>query len=196
MACDGVLLPKVAAPTDLDRLAAQVPQPLWAMLESPFGVINAPAICAHPRLQGIVMGTNDLAKDLGSRPGHRREPMLHALGACLLAARAHHRIAIDGVFNAFHDTVGLAAECAQGRDMGFDGKSLIHPDQIGPTNAVFSPLPEEIELARRQIAALEAAQALGQGVAVVDGRIVETLHIVSARATLAKAAAIAAKEAS
>ena len=104
MACDGVLLPKVAAPADLDRLAAQVAQPLWAMLESPFGVINAPAICAHPRLQGIVMGTNDLAKDLGSRPGHRREPMLHALGACLLAARAHHRIAIDGVFNAFHDT--------------------------------------------------------------------------------------------
>ena len=189
MDCDGVLVPKVDGPGDLDVVAAAVPQPLWAMIETPRAVLNAAAICAHPRLAGIVMGTNDLAKDLGTRT---RAALTVALQTALLAARAHGLVAIDGVYNAFRDVEGLARDCADGRDLGFDGKSLIHPDQIPVANAAFAPSEAEVDLARRQIAAHEAALALGQGVAVVDGRIVENLHIVTARATLARAAAIAA----
>lgn len=195
MPCDGVLVPKVNGPADLDRIAHLTVHPLWAMTETPAAILNAAAICAHPRLAGIVMGTNDLAKDLGTRPGQRREPMLFALGAAIMAARAAGIVAIDGVYNAFKDADGLSAECEQGRDMGFDGKSLIHPDQIAIANAAFAPSAAEIDLAGRQIAAFEAAQAAGQGVAVVDGRIVENLHVVTARATLSRAAAIAAMEA-
>jgi (3S)-malyl-CoA thioesterase len=196
MPCDGVLLPKVSGPADLDALAALTGDlPLWAMMESPLGVLNAAAICAHPRLAGIVMGTNDLAKDLGTRPSPFREPLLFALQTCLMAARAYGRVAVDGVYNAFRDMEGLANECAQGRDMGFDGKSLIHPDQLDLANAAFAPTAEEVDLAERQIAAFAEAQAKGEGVAVVDGRIVENLHIVTARATLAKKSAIEELEA-
>ncbi|NCO87265.1 MAG: CoA ester lyase [Rhodobacterales bacterium] len=191
--CDAVLLPKVGSPADLDAAAALLPGiALWAMMETPRGIQNAPAIAAHPALAGMVMGTNDLAKDLGSRT---RAALMTALQICLLAARAERRVILDGVYNAFRDPEGLAAECAAGRDMGFDGKTLIHPDQIAAANAAFAPSPEEVDLARRQIAAWQAAQAQGQGVAVVDGRIVENLHIVTARATLARAEAITALEA-
>ncbi len=197
MDCDAVLLPKVNGPADIDALTALVPAlPVWAMIETPVGVLNAAAIAAHPSVAGFVMGTNDLAKDLGTRKAPRREPMLFALGACLMAARAHGVVAIDGVYNAFKDDAGLSAECEQGRDMGFDGKSIIHPAQVEITNRIFAPTEAEIDMAHRQIAAFEAAQAAGQGVAVVDGRIVENLHIVTAQATLAQAAAIAALETS
>ena len=195
-ACDGVLLPKVNGPDDLDRLAALVPdKPLWAMMETPLGILRAADIAAHPRLAGIVMGTNDLAKDLGLRNRADRMPLMQALQISLMAARAYGRVAIDGVYNAFRDADGLKLECAQGRDLGFDGKSLIHPDQLAIANAAFAPLAEEVDLAKRQIAAFAEAEAAGQGVAVVDGKIVENLHIVTAQATLAKAAAIAALEA-
>lgn len=190
---DAVLIPKVAAPEDLDAAAAALPgADLWAMMETPLAMLNAGAIAAHPRLKGMVMGTNDLAKDLGSRHRPDRLPLMSGLGLCLLAARAHGRVIIDGVFNAFRDEAGLAAECAQGRDLGFDGKTLIHPAQIEIANAAFAPDADEIDLARRQIAAFDAALAQGQAVAVVDGKIVENLHIVTARATLQKAAHIAA----
>jgi len=119
-------------------------------------------------------------------------PMQAGLGLCLLAAKAHGLIILDGVYNAFKDEDGLRAECDQGRDMGFDGKTLIHPAQLDVANAAFAPSEAEIALARRQIEAFTAAQANGQGVAVVDGKIVENLHIVTAQATLAIAAAIAA----
>lgn len=192
MACDGVLVPKVGSPADLDAVAAMVPDlPLWAMMETPSGVLNAQAIAAHPRLGGFVMGTNDLAKDLGTRT---RAALTMALQHCLLAARAAGIVCIDGVYNAYQDDDGLRAECKDGRDLGFDGKSLIHPAQIAIANAAFGPTQADIDLARRQIAALDAAMADGQGVAVVDGRIVENLHIVTARATLAKADAIIALE--
>lgn len=190
---DAVLIPKVAAPEDLDAAAAALPgADLWAMMETPLAMLNAGAIAAHPRLKGMVMGTNDLAKDLGSRHRPDRLALMSGLGLCLLAARAHGRVIIDGVFNAFRDEAGLASECAQGRDMGFDGKTLIHPAQIEIANAAFAPDADEIDLARRQIAAFDAALAQGQAVAVVDGKIVENLHIVTARATLQKAAHIAA----
>ncbi|MBI1417683.1 MAG: CoA ester lyase [Limimaricola sp.] len=196
-ACDAVLLPKVETPGDLEALAGLLPSlPVWAMLETPGGILNAAAICAHPRLQGVVMGTNDLAFELGARHVAGRAPLLTALQTGLLAARAHNRIAIDGVYNALRDADGLAAECAQGRDMGFDGKSLIHPAQIEAANSAFAPSDAEIATARRQIAAFTEAQRAGQGIAVVDGRIVETLHIATARATLAKAEAIRLMEAS
>lgn len=191
--CDAVLVPKVNGPADLDAVAARVPgKALWAMMETAAGMLNAAAIAAHPMLRGMVMGTNDLAKELGCRHRADRLPLATGLGLCLLAARAHGRTIVDGVYNAFRDTEGFAAECAQGRDLGFDGKTLIHPDQIDAANRAFAPSEDEIALARRQIEAFAQAQAAGQGVAVVDGKIVENLHIVTAEATLAKARAIAA----
>lgn len=189
---DAVLIPKVDGPDDLDRVAVLIPDtPLWAMMETPLGVLNAAAIAAHPRLAGMVMGTNDLAKDLGSRFRADRLPMMAGLGLCLLAAKAHGVVIVDGVFNAFKDDDGLRAECEQGRDMGFDGKTLIHPAQLDIANAAFAPTEEEVALARRQIEAFDAATAQGQGVAVVDGRIVENLHVATARQTLDRAQAIA-----
>ena len=193
MGADAILLPKVDSPADLDALAAHTGDtPLWAMMETPLGMLNAAAIAAHPRLAGMVMGTNDLAKELQTRVSADRLPLQTGLGLCVLAAKAYGVAIIDGVYNAFKDDEGLAVECAQGRDMGFDGKTLIHPAQIDVANAAFSPSEDEVDLARRQIAAFEAAEAEGQGVAVVDGRIVENLHIVTARETLAKVEAIAA----
>jgi (3S)-malyl-CoA thioesterase len=195
-ACDAVLLPKVNGPADIDALVALVPDfPIWAMMETPLGIINASAIARHSNILGLVLGTNDLAKDLGTRRAPRREPLLYALQTCVIAARAQGIVVLDGVYNAFKDDKGLAEECEQGRDMGFDGKTLIHPAQLELTNAAFAPTGAEIEMAERQIAAFQAAQKDGKGIAVVDGRIVENLHIVSAQATLAKAAAIAALEA-
>jgi len=189
---DALLIPKVGSAADLDAVAALIPDvPLWAMMETPKGMLNAAEIAAHPRMQGFVMGTNDLAKELKCRFRPDRLPMMAGLQLCLLAARAEGIVAIDGVYNAFKDEEGLQAECEQGRDLGFDGKTLIHPAQLAIANAAFAPLEAEIDLARRQIAAFEAAEAEGQGVAVVDGKIVESLHIVTARETLAKAAAIA-----
>lgn len=192
MNCDAILLPKVNGPADVDALAMLVPDlPIWSMMEAPQGILNAAAIAAHPRIAGFVLGTNDLAKDLNSRT---RAALITSLQLCLLAAKAAGIVALDGVYNAFKDENGLRAECAEGRDMGFDGKTLIHPAQIAIANAAFGPTDDELDLARRQIAAFEAAEAEGQGVAVVDGRIVENLHIVTARATLSKAAIIAGLE--
>ncbi|WP_299968283.1 CoA ester lyase [uncultured Roseobacter sp.] len=193
MGADAVLLPKVGSPEDLDALAQHTGAlPLWAMMETAQGMLNAPAIAAHPLCQGMVMGTNDLAKEMGTRFRADRLPLMAGLGACLLAAKAAGIAIIDGVYNAFQDTEGLAVEAEQGRDMGFDGKTLIHPAQIGAAHAAFSPDAGEIDLAERQIAAYDEAVAGGQAVAVVDGRIVENLHVEMARETLAKQAAIAA----
>ncbi|MES2915545.1 MAG: CoA ester lyase [Pseudomonadota bacterium] len=189
---DAVLVPKVNGPADLDAVAARVKAPLWAMLETAKGCLNAGAIAAHGRLEGMVMGTNDLARELGARHRSDRLPLLAGLGACLLAARAEGRVIVDGVFNAFGDEAGLRAECEQGRDMGFDGKTLIHPAQLSVANEVFAPSDAELDLARRQIAAHAEARARGEGVAVVDGRIVENLHVAMAEALIGKAEAIAA----
>ena len=192
---DALLLPKVDSAEDVQALAELAPGvAIWAMMETPLGILNAAQIAAHPALEGFVLGTNDLAKDLNTRFRADREPLLTSLQMCMLAARAHGVVAVAGVYNAFKDDDGLRAECEQGRDMGFDGKTLIHPAQVEITNAAFAPSEAEIDLARRQIAAFEQAEADGQGVAVVDGKIVENLHIVTAKATLAKADAIAKLE--
>lgn len=189
---DGLLVPKMGAPADLDAVAALAPQDsLWAMMETAAGIQNAAAIAGHPRLAGMVMGTNDLAVELRLRDRADRLGLQTALGLCLLAARAEGRVILDGVYNAFRDEAGLIAECEQGRDLGFDGKTLIHPAQIDAANRIFAPTEAEVTLARRQIAAFEAALAEGRGVAVLDGRIVENLHVEAARQTLGRAASIA-----
>ena len=196
MQADVVLLPKVGSPDDVDALAAITgDKPIWAMMETPRGMLNAAAVAAHPLMSGFVMGTNDLAKELNTRFRADREPLMTSLDLCLLAAKSEGVIIIDGVYNAFKDDAGLEVECAQGRDMGFDGKSLIHPAQVDVTNRAFAPSPDEIDLARRQIAAFEETEAQGQGVAVVDGKIVENLHVATARELLAKAEMIEALQA-
>lgn len=190
---DAVLVPKVNRAADLEAVAALVPGvDLWAMMETAAGMLNAAEIAGHPRLKGMVMGTNDLAKELGSRFRPDRLPMQAGLGLCLLAAKAYGLTIVDGVYNAFKDEEGLRAECEQGRDMGFDGKTLIHPAQLEVANAAFAPSQAEIDLARRQIAAFDEVLAQGGGVAVVDGRIVENLHVATAKAILSRAEAIAA----
>jgi (3S)-malyl-CoA thioesterase len=195
-AIDALLIPKVSSVADVEAVAAVVPDlPLWAMMETAAGVLNAAAIAAHPRLQGMVMGTNDLARELGSRARPDRLPLQPALGLCLLAARAQGCVIVDGVYNAFRDQAGLRAECEQGRDLGFDGKTLVHPDQLAIANTLYAPTDEDLSVARRQIEAFDLARAAGQGVAVVDGKIVENLHIVTARALIARAGAIAARAA-
>ncbi|MCL4675363.1 MAG: CoA ester lyase [Pararhodobacter sp.] len=195
---EAILLPKVNAAADIEALARRLEARaetadtrIWAMMETPQGILNAAEIAAAPRMAGFVMGTNDLAKELNCRVRADRLPMQFALQTCLMAARASGIVAVDGVYNAFKDDEGLRAECEQGRDLGFDGKTLIHPAQLEIANAVFAPDDAAIDLARRQIAAFDEATAKGLGVAVVDGKIVENLHIVTAKATLARAEAIA-----
>ena len=193
---DAILLPKVDNALDIKPLTDLLGPdlPVWAMIETPRSIINAMEIAAHPRVTGFVLGTNDLAKDLNCRFRADRLPLMASLQLSLLAARAHGVICVDGVYNAFKDDEGLRAECEQGRDLGFDGKTLIHPAQVAIANDVFAPSEAEVDLAQRQIQAFADAEAAGQGVAVVDGKIVENLHVATARATLAKAAAIAALE--
>ncbi|PTX57167.1 (3S)-malyl-CoA thioesterase [Litoreibacter ponti] len=189
VAPDAILLPKVEQPTQVAALSGLLKgdTTIWAMMETPRGILNAAQLAAAPKMEGFVMGTNDLAKDLGSRG---RAAMMTSLQLCLLAARAEGLVCVDGVYNAFKDEDGLRAECEEGRDMGFDGKTLIHPAQVAIANEVFGPSEEELDLARRQIDAYAQAKADGQGVAVVDGKIVENLHVETATRLLAKADAI------
>ncbi|MBU3260077.1 CoA ester lyase [Roseovarius sp. PS-C2] len=191
---DAILLPKVNTPSDVDNLADLLgpDMPIWVMMETPVCVFNAREIAAHAQVSGLVAGTNDLTKDLGCRTRADRLPLMTSLQMIVMAARAARGVvAIDGVYNRFRDGDGLKAECEQGRDLGFDGKTLIHPAQVEVTNTAFAPTQSEIDLAERQIAAFEESKASGQGVAVVDGQIVENLHVVAAQRILAKAAAIA-----
>jgi len=164
---------------------------IWGMLETPVAMLHAEEICrASDRLAVLVMGTNDLAKELQAEQVPGRAPLLAGLGLCLLAARATGKVILDGVYNDIRDAEGFEAECVQGRQMGFDGKTLIHPSQLEPCNRVFAPAPEDVEQAQRIIAAFEEAEAEGRGVVTVDGRMVENLHVDQARRTLALAAAI------
>jgi (3S)-malyl-CoA thioesterase len=194
---EAVLLPKVNGASDIEALAARLDAraefadtTIWAMMETPAGIQNAAPIARAPRMAGFVMGTNDLAKELNCRFRPDRLPLQFALQTCLMAARAAGIVAVDGVYNAFKDDDGLRAECEQGRDLGYDGKTLIHPAQLEIANTAFAPDAAALDLARRQIAAFEEVIAKGEGVAVVDGKIVENLHIETARRVLAQAEAI------
>jgi citrate lyase beta subunit len=199
---DAILLPKVDDPAQIAEVAgvmarrrAPAETLIWAMIETPLGALRAERIAAAPRLGAFVLGTNDLAKELRAEHTAMRLPMMTALGLSLLAARAYGLACIDGVHNAIRDAEGLRAACAQGREFGFDGKTLVHPDQIRIANEVFAPSPEALAAARAQVAAFEDAAAKGLGVAVLEGRIVEGLHAAAARRLLAEAEAIAALEA-
>ena len=194
---EAILLPKVYSGDDVRRLEGELrgrkcEAHIWAMMETPLGILNANDIASSScRLAGFILGTNDLEKDLGCRFLPDRSPLAASLGIALLAAKSQGLICIDGVYNAFRDADGLARECAQGRNFGFDGKSLIHPAQIEAANFAFAPSGEELDFARRQVAAFENASKEGRGVAVLDGKIVENLHVESAMRIIAKSEAIA-----
>lgn len=196
---DAVLLPKVEnaervrLTTELlDALGAPPELSVWCMIETPLGVLAAAEIAgASPRVGALVLGTSDLTKDLHAREARDRLPLLTALGLALLAARAHGRAALDGVHLDLADSEGFEMACRQGRDLGFDGKTLIHPQQIEPANSAFSPSPGEVARARRVVAAYAEAAAAGTGAIRLEGRLVEALHVEDARRTLALAAAIA-----
>jgi citrate lyase subunit beta/citryl-CoA lyase len=199
---DAVLIPKVEsadavrqALAVLDEAGAPADLPLWCMMETPRAMLRAEEIAgAHPRVSCLVMGTSDLAKDLHAAPTPARLPLLTALGLCLLAARACGLAILDGVHLDLEDPDGFDAACRQGAELGFDGKTLIHPRQIAPANAAFAPGPDAVDRARRIIEAHEQAAREGQGVVVVDGRLVENLHVVEARRQVQLAEAIAALE--
>jgi citrate lyase subunit beta/citryl-CoA lyase len=170
---------------------------IWAMLETPVAMLHADEISgASERLAVLVMGTNDLVKELRAVRVPGRGPLLGGLGLCLLAARAHGKVILDGVYNDIKDEAGFADECRQGREMGFDGKTLIHPSQVEPCNVAFAPTADEVEGARRIIAAFEEAEADGRGVVTVDGRMIENLHVEESRRVLAIAEAITAASSS
>jgi citrate lyase subunit beta/citryl-CoA lyase len=195
-----VLLPKVESPAQLAALAqsldaagAPADLPLWAMAETPLGFLRLDAIAGgHARLAAIVVGTSDLVKDLHARHTPSRDETLLARSLAVMAARAHGLAVLDGVHLDLNDDAGLQDACRQGRDQGFDGKTLIHPRQIAAANAAFAPTPEELDTARRRLDAWTAAQAEGKGVAVVDGALVENLHAQEAERVLALAQAIGA----
>jgi citrate lyase subunit beta/citryl-CoA lyase len=199
---DGIALPKVGSPAEVADLGARLAAhgranlPVWAMIETPAGVLAASAIAAAGHgLTALVAGVNDLAKETRARPGRDRAPLLLALSAIVLAGRAADLDVLDGVFNDLDDPDGLAAECRQGRDLGMDGKTLIHPKQIGAANAAFAPDAAEVAAARRIVALFEAPENRERGVVALDGRMVERLHAEMAARTLALAEAAEARDA-
>ena len=193
---DAVLLPKVeAADTVSAALAVLSAPPVWCMLETPRGILNAPSIAAaSPRVSALVMGTSDLTKDLHARHTRERLPLLTSLQVCVLAARSAGITALDGVHLDLDDDAGFAAACRQAANFGFDGKTLIHPKQVALANEVFAPAAGDVDWARRVIAAHTEALTHGRGVAVLDGRLIENLHVDDARRVLALADAIAASD--
>jgi citrate lyase subunit beta / citryl-CoA lyase len=201
---DAILVPKISTPTQVEMIGTRLLDThadhhvrLWAMIETPTALFNIRALAAaagdsESRLSGFVIG-NDLAKETRARIVPGRGPMVPWLASCVLAAHAYGIDVLDGVYNDIADTDGFAAECAQGRDMGFDGKTLIHPSQIDPCNAAFSPSAEETAQARRIIAAFDQPENKGKGVVQIDGRMVERMHADIARRTVAIAEAIAGR---
>jgi citrate lyase subunit beta/citryl-CoA lyase len=195
MPIDAVLLPKVENPDQvaltvslLDGFGAPERLAVWCMLETPGGILYAREIAAaSPKLAALVLGTSDLAKDLHALPTHDRLPLITSLSLAILAARAHGLGVLDGVHLDLSDDAAFAASCRQGRELGFDGKTLIHPKQIAAANAAFAPTREEIEWSRRIIAAHSEAAAAGKGIVLVEGRLVENLHVENARRLLASA---------
>ncbi|WP_262693924.1 HpcH/HpaI aldolase/citrate lyase family protein [Kordiimonas aquimaris] len=193
-----IVVPKVETPETIVHVVAEITRhapnntsAIWVMMETPLGFLNAADIASgHPRLTTLVIGTNDLVKDLRASHTKGREPVITALGMALLAGRAHNLTVLDGVYNDFNDDVGLAAECKQACAMGFDGKTLIHPAQVDTANRIFAPDAAAIDEAKRMIEAFTAAKAEGKGVTVLDGRMIEELHLVEARRVTAMAEAI------
>jgi citrate lyase subunit beta/citryl-CoA lyase len=203
--CGGhaILIPKVESADTVRQVenimnAAGAPDDMaiWCMMETPRGMLEAPAIAAaSPRLACLVMGTSDLAKDLNCTHTRERLPMLTSLGLCLLAARANGLAILDGVYLDLNDDAGFEYSCQQGVEFGFDGKTLIHPKTVAATNRIFAPSETAVAWSRKIIAAHAEAVAQGKGVVVVDGKLIENLHVESARRLVKLAEAIAAMEA-
>ena len=199
---DAILVPKVSSADTLELIGRRLldmgtdhKTRVWAMIETPLAIFNVLSIAAaardfETRLSGFVLGTNDLAKDTRARLVPGRAPMLAWLSMCVAAARIHGIDILDGVFNDIGNVDGFTKECMQGVELGFDGKTLIHPSQIDPCNAIFSPAPAEVEQARKMIAAFDLPENKGKGVISIDGRMVERLHADMARRTVAIAEAI------
>jgi citrate lyase subunit beta/citryl-CoA lyase len=199
---DAILVPKVSNADALELVGrrlldmhSNLKTRIWAMIETPLAVFNILSIAAEARdsesrLAGFVMGTNDLAKDTRARLVPGREPMLPWLSMCVAAARIHNIEILDGVYNDLSNAEGFAAECRQGLELGFDGKTLIHPNQIEACNKAFSPSAEEVTWARKMIAAFDLPENKSRGVVSIDGRMVERLHADMARRTVAIAEAI------
>jgi citrate lyase subunit beta/citryl-CoA lyase len=198
-----VVVPKVGSVADVAAIekgleAAGAPDhtTIWAMVETPVAMLHAEEIAAaSERLTVLVMGTNDLAKELHAEHVPGRQPLLTGLGLCLLAARATGKVILDGVYNDIADEAGFEAECIQGRQLGFDGKTLIHPSQLEPANRVWAPAADAVDDARALIATFEAAVAEGKGVVTHNGRMIENMHVEGARRLIALSEAIAALEA-
>jgi len=203
---DAILVPKISRPEDVRRIRAAMRAAgadpsvaIWAMMETPLAILNAGAIGATGTDQGaplaaLVVGTNDLAAETEVRPGRDRTPMLPWLSTCVLTARAYELAVIDGIYNDFNDADGFAAECAQARMLGMDGKSVIHPNQVAPCNQVFTPSAEEVAWAQSIIAAFDRAGAGTRDAVTVNGRVVERLHARIARRMLATARAASEPE--
>ena len=194
-----VVIPKVGTVAYLDEIdrqltAAGAPSALtiWAMIETPAAIFDVRAIAAHPRVSVLVMGTNDLARELRAELVPSRHPLIAHLATALAAAREAGKVILDGVYNDVRNAEGFRIECVQGCEMGFDGKTLIHPGQVEITNDVWAPTPDEIAHANRVIEAFDQALAEGRGVVTVDGRMIENLHVDNARRVLAVGAAISA----
>ena len=206
VAPDAILVPKIQSGEQLDHVGTRLLDMhadqrihIWAMIETPLAVFNIVNIAAaardsESRLSGFVLGTNDLAKETRARIVPGRAPMVPWLMACVAAAHAYGIDVLDGVYNDIGNAEGFVAECAQGRDMGFDGKTLIHPNQIEPCNAAFSPTPAEVADARNIIAAFDLPENHGKGVVKLDGRMVERMHADIARRVVAIADAIATRD--
>jgi citrate lyase subunit beta/citryl-CoA lyase len=199
---DAILIPKVESAAMIDEADALMSEcgapaetDIWCMMETPLGILHAEEIAgASDRVTCLVMGTSDLAKDLHARHTALRLPMLTSIGLCLLAARAFGLSILDGVHLGLDDEEGLIAACEQGLELGLDGKTLIHPKQIEPCNRVFAPSAEEVEQARQIITVFAEAEAEGKGVVVVDGRLIENLHVENAKRVVALAEVIAEME--
>ena len=197
-----VVVPKVSSVDDVRAIeeglrAGGAPDhtKIWAMVETPIAMLHCEQIAAaSDRLTVLVMGTNDLAKELHAEHVAGRQPLLTGLGLCLLAARATGKVILDGVYNDIKDGAGFEAECLQGRQLGFDGKTLIHPSQLEPANRIWAPTAESVDDARALIATFEEAVAAGKGVVTHNGRMIENLHVDNARRTLAVADAITARQ--
>jgi citrate lyase subunit beta/citryl-CoA lyase len=194
-----VVIPKVSTVSYLDEVSAILDTAgapaslaIWAMVETPTAILDVRDIARHPRVPVLVMGTNDLARELRCALLPGRHPLLPHLATALLAAREAGKVILDGVYNDVKNPEGFESECVQGFEMGFDGKTLIHPSQVEPCNQVWAPDEAEVAHAHKVIEAFEAAVAEGRGVITVDGRMIENLHVDNARRTLATAASIAA----
>ena len=197
---DAILLPKVEGSDTvrralhvLDLAGAPAALGIWCMIETPRGVLRVEEIADTERVQCLVMGTSDLTKDLHAHHTRNRLPMLASLETCLLAARAARISILDGVHLDLADEAGFVESCRQGREFGFDGRTLIHPKQIEAANEAFGPSAGEVAWARRIIDAYDAARAAGKGVVVVDGKLVENLHVLEARRLVALAESIEAR---